>query len=82
MVSGHGPRENSAETFDSHLHIKLKRIYSRVPNKRGVRIIGGLDMVRYNNNRGVEIIGGGCLKKLKTVLFLGKYVSFIYSCEQ
>ena len=35
--------------------------YSRVPKKRGggVRIIGGLEMVRYNNNRGAGIIGGG-----------------------
>ena len=33
--------------------------YSRVRNKRGVRIIGGLEMVPYNNNRGAGIIGGG-----------------------
>ena len=35
---------------------------TRVPNKRGgggVRMMGGLEMVRYNNNRGVGIIGGG-----------------------
>ena len=40
-------------------------------------------MVRYNNNQGVGIIGGGgCLDKQKIVVFLGKHVSFIYSCEQ
>ena len=39
-------------------------------------------MVRYSNNRGVGIIGGGFLEKYKIVVFLGKHVSFIYSCEQ
>ena len=33
-------------------------------NGGGVRIIGGLEMVRDSNNRGVGIIGGGgCLEK-------------------
>ena len=41
----------------------------------------GLETVRYNNNRGVGIIGGGCLEKPKIVVFLGKYVSFIFLCE-
>ena len=56
--------------------------YSRVPNKRGVRIIGGggLEIVRYNNNRGVGIIGGGgLLEKQKIVVFLvNKYLLLIY----
>ena len=42
-------------------------------------------MVRYNNNRrGIEeqLGGGGCLQKLKIVVFLGKHVSFTYFCEQ
>ena len=36
-------------------------------------------MAQYNNNWGVGIIGGGCLEKLKIVVFLGKHVSLIYS---
>ena len=47
-----------------------------------MRIIGGLEMVRYNNNRGLEQSGGGCLEKLKTVVLLAKHVSFIYLSEQ
>ena len=36
-------------------------------------------MVRYNNNGGfVQSGGGGCLEKLKLVVFLAKHVSFIY----
>ena len=65
--------------------------YSRVPNKRGVRIIEGLEMVRYTEISGFDIAmiggvriirGGGCLEKLKIVVFLGKHVSCIYLCEQ
>ena len=36
---------------------------------RGVRIIGGSEMVRYNNNRGVGIIGG-VLGEIENSLFL------------
>ena len=34
----------------------IKSNYSQVPNKlgEGVRIIGGLEMVRHNNNGGLE----------------------------
>ena len=40
--------------------------YSRVPNKRGgVRIIGGLEMVRYNNNRGGRNNGGRAWRNIK-----------------
>ena len=51
----------------------LKRVYSRVPNKRGVRIIGGLEMVRHNNNRGGwnnRGGGGGVLGKIENSRFL------------
>ena len=45
--------------------------YSRVPNKRGrVRIIGVLEMVRYNNDRGLGIIGGGVLGEIENSPFL------------
>ena len=60
-------------------------MYSRVPNKRGgdensrvgwtwldITIIGEVGIIG----------GGGCLEKLKIVVFLGKHVSFIYLCEQ
>ena len=40
-------------------------------------------MARYNNNLGAGTIdGGGCLEKLKIVVFLAKHASFIYLCEQ
>ena len=47
-----------------------------------MRIIGGLEMVRYNNNRGVGIIGGGVLGETENSPFLGKHGSVIYLCEQ
>ena len=60
------------------LFIFPNQTYSRVPNKRdgGENNQGGVEMARYNN------IGGGCLEKLKIVVFLGKHVSLIYLCEQ
>ena len=76
------------ERFQEHEHPHQRIVrckdYSQVPNKRGMRIIGGgLEMARYNNNWGVGTIGGGgCSEKLKTVIFLAKHVSFIYLCEQ
>ena len=39
--------------------------YSRVLNKQGVRIMGNLEMVRYNNNRGAGIIEGGAWRNGK-----------------
>ena len=55
----------------------LNLAYSRVPNKReGLRIIGG-SWKWFNITM---IGGGGCLEKLKIVVFLGKHVSFIYLC--
>ena len=43
-----------------------------------VRIIGGLEMARYNNNRGVGIIGGGVLVEIENSLFLSENVSSIF----
>ena len=51
-------------------------------NGGGVKIIGGLEMARYNNDRGVGTIGGGCLEKLKIVVFFAKHIPFIYLCEK
>ena len=39
-------------------------------------------MARYNNDRGVGTIGGGCLEKLKIVVFFAKHIPFIYLCEK
>ena len=47
-----------------------------------MRIIGGMEMVRYNNNRGVGITGGGVLGEIENSRFLSEHVSFIYLCEQ
>ena len=46
--------------------------------KRGVRIIRGLEMTRYNNDQRARIIGGGCLEKKKKVISLGKHVYLLY----
>ena len=40
--------------------------------------MGGLETVRYNNSQGVGTFGGGCLEKLKLVVFLTKHISTIY----
>ena len=40
---------------------------------------------RYNDNWGLEQSGGGgggCLEKLKIVVFLAIHKSFVYSCGQ
>ena len=50
----------STFTFLQNLIKLFSNAYSRVPNKRGggVRIIRGLEMVRYGDDRGVGIIRG------------------------
>ena len=68
----------------SHVYNNLRQIKER--KARGVvgglkSGGGGLEMVRYNNNRGIGTMvgGGGCLEKLKIVVFLAKHVSlYIY----
>ena len=57
--------------------------YSRVPNKRGVRKIGGGGGWKWFDItiiRGVGIIGGGVLGEIENSSFLGKHVSVIYLC--
>ena len=51
--------------ISSSWYSRSRSLFSRVPNKRGgVRIIGGLEMVRYNYNRGAwNNRGEGFLKK-------------------
>ena len=52
-------------------------------NGGGVRIIGGLEMVRYNNNRGGwNNRGGGGVGEIENSRFLSEQVSFTYLCEQ
>ena len=58
-------------------------VYSQVPNKRGVGIIGGGGWKWFEITiiRGVGIIRG-LLGEIESSLFLGKHLSVIYLCEQ